>query len=315
MRWITVQITGQTNRKSCLKLVACCLLLIGWTVGAAAAETTPLRILLTNDDGYDAPGIKVLRKTLVAAGYEVTVVAPLTNQSGSGIRVTIGGTLAVKEQSSGVWSVDGSPADAVLVGLQRVYDELPDIVVSGANFGPNLGYAGSSGTLGAATMATYVGVPAIAISVGVDPAEQGMTPIPFPSTFEAFGGAAELMTRLIRDLQDSRAGQDNLLPARTVLNVNYPPVGTQELRGVRVVPATWDAGVRIDYIDTGVAEQLGVNLRVLAPGESMDNDADWQWFARGFATITVLDGNSDAGDSARVEVSRRLSMQPQKTED
>ena len=86
----------------------------------------------------------------------------------------------------------GSPADSVLVGLLHILQgETPDIVISGANFGPNLGYASSSGTVGAATMAMHVGIPAIAVSVGIDPAEYSATPIPFPSTFGAFDGAAE----------------------------------------------------------------------------------------------------------------------------
>ncbi len=99
----------------------------------------------------------------------------------------------------------GSPADSVLVGLLHILQgETPDIVISGANFGPNLGYASSSGTVGAATMAMHVGIPAIAVSVGIDPAEYSATPIPFPSTFGAFDGAAEFTVKLIRDLQDAR---------------------------------------------------------------------------------------------------------------
>lgn len=79
---------------------------------------------------------------LVAAAHHVTLIAPLTNQSGSGMKVSTQGMLAYKEHSAGVWSVDGSPADSVLVGLLHIMQiEPPDLVVSGANFGPNLGYA------------------------------------------------------------------------------------------------------------------------------------------------------------------------------
>jgi 5'/3'-nucleotidase SurE len=130
-------------------------LVLGWTPDAYAAEREPLRILLTNDDGYDAPGIRAMHERLVAAGHDVTLVAPLNDQSGSGIRVTTQGKLYYEDHAPAVWSVDGTPADAVLVGLQHILaDDPPDLVVSGANFGPNLGYAGSSGTVGAARMAT-----------------------------------------------------------------------------------------------------------------------------------------------------------------
>jgi 5'/3'-nucleotidase SurE len=121
------------------------------------------------------------------------------------------------------------------VGLQEYFaDEAPDLVVSGANFGPNLGFAGSSGTVGAATMAANIGVPAIAVSVGINPAEQDQSPIPFPSTFKAFAGAAELTSTLISDLQKNRSGEDGLLPVGTILNINYPPLTPDALRGVRV---------------------------------------------------------------------------------
>jgi broad specificity polyphosphatase/5'/3'-nucleotidase SurE len=71
-------------------------------------------------------------------------------------------------------------------------------------------------------MAANIGVPAIAVSVGINPAEQDQSPIPFPSTFKAFAGAAELTSTLISDLQKNRSGEDGLLPVGTILNINYP---------------------------------------------------------------------------------------------
>lgn len=274
-----------------------------------AAEAIPLRILLTNDDGYTAPGIRAVRDSLLAAGHDVTLVAPLSDQSGSGMRVTTSGALAYEEHSPGVWFVDGSPADAVLVGVLHIMDEeLPDIVVSGANFGPNLGYANSSGTVGAATMAMYVGFPAIAVSVGIDPAERDAQPIPFPSTFGAFAGAADLVVDLLGELQDSNGDSGNLLPEHTLLNINYPAAEPEEIKGVRAVPAIWDPGVRIRYEESDEAGLLDVRLQILDPGEPDGTDSDWQWFARGYVTITILDGKHDAGQSLRDGASRWLSM-------
>ena len=276
---------------------------------AFADEPVSLRILLTNDDGYDTPGIKAVRKALIAAGHDVTLVAPLTNQSGTGIRVSTQGTLDYKEHAEGVWSVDGTPADSVLVGVLHVMkDEGPDIVISGANFGPNLGYAGSSGTVGAATMAMRVGIPAIAVSVGVDPSEYNAKPYPFPSTLGAFSGSAELVLKLIGDLQDAQNDSGELLPEKTILNVNYPPVSSEELQGVRVLQASWDVGVRIAYEEIEESGKLAVQLQLLDAGKPEDGDADWQWLSRGYATISVLDGSTDAGESLHDEISGRLDV-------
>jgi 5'/3'-nucleotidase SurE len=281
----------------------------GCEAQVSGAEPASLRILLTNDDGFDTPGIRAVLEALVAAGHDVTLVAPRTDQSGSGMRVTTQGTLDYERHSDNIWWVDGSPADAVLVGLLHIMpDEPPDLVVSGANFGPNLGYASSSGTVGAATMAMHVGIPAIAISVGINPAEYAATPIPFPSTFAAFDGAAEFAVKLIRNLQETRDEGSSLLPDRAIVNVNYPAVTREALQGVRLLQAVWDVGVRLAYTDTEEAGRLSVQMQLLDAGAPADADADWQWLARGYITISVLDGNADAGETLRGSISSRLSM-------
>ena len=281
----------------------------GFAAQVSGAEPASLRILLTNDDGYDTPGIRAVLEALVVAGHDVTLVAPRTDQSGSGMRVSIQGTLDYEKHDEGIWSVDGSPADSVLVGLLHIMEgEPPNLVVSGANFGPNLGYASSSGTVGAATMAMHVGIPAIAISVGMVPAEYAATPIPFPSTFAAFDGAADFSVELIRDLQETRKEGNSLIPNKAVLNVNYPAVKPEDIQGVRVLQAAWDVGVRIAYEEAGEPGRLSVQLELLDAGAPDDGDSDWQWLSRGYITISVLDGNSDAGEALRGSVSSRLSM-------
>jgi 5'-nucleotidase len=296
------------NRRLFLTVVSVSLLLFGCATQIVAAEISPLRILLTNDDGYNTPGIKAVHAALLRAGHKVTLVAPLKNQSSSGARVTSSGTLDYKEQASGVWSVDGSPADSVLVGLLHIMQgELPDLVVSGANFGQNPGYAINSGTVGAATVAMYAGFSAVAVSVGVDFAEAGAEPYPFPSTLKAFPGAAELIVGVIENLQKTSAHNDELLPAHTILNINYPPLSPEAIKGVRVVPAARTSGVRFVYEESGELGQLKIKVHPIAPDEAGSDDADWQMFTRGFVTITVLDGDWDAGQSLRESVSSRLS--------
>ncbi|MDH3428371.1 MAG: 5'/3'-nucleotidase SurE [Gammaproteobacteria bacterium] len=304
-----MRIAGFINRVLLLAVVTASLAAPGCATQQVSSETTALRILLTNDDGYDAPGIQALRAALVAAGHDVILVAPLQDQSGSGARVTTQGTLDYKEQSAGVWSVDGSPADSVLIGLLHIMgDESPDLVVSGANFGQNLGYAINSGTVGAATVAMYVGIPAIAVSVGVDLSERDAEPAPFPSTLQAFAGAAELSVKLIGDLQKAPTDKGDLLPEHTLLNINYPAAAPEQIRGIRVLQAARTSGVQIDYEETGVSGQLEIRIRGMTPAVTDSDDTDWHLFARGFVTISVLDGDWDAGESWRDALSSRLSM-------
>ena len=98
-----------------------------------------------------------------------------------------------------------------------------------------------------------------------------------------------------------------MLPEHTILNVNYPAADPEEIKGVRVSQATWDAGVRIAYEDSGEPGKLKIRLQLIEPGVANSDDVDWQWFSRGYITISVLDGNSDAGASLRDAISHRLS--------
>ena len=273
-----------------------------------SAQSMPLNILLTNDDGYDAAGIVAVRSALINAGHRVTLVAPSENQSGSSVRLTTSGVIAYREHEDGVWSVAGSPADAVLIGLLNIMrDDLPDLVVSGANFGQNLGYASSSGTVGAATFAIYAGIPAIAISVGIDLDERTMQPTPFVSTARTFPRAADFVVGLIRELQASQSDADGLLPSHTLLNVNHPSLEPADIKGTRLVAAGRGGGFQVRYADTDNPEELRVVLESASAGSDSSGDTDTQLFALGYITISVLDGIWDAGTLARTSVSGRLS--------
>jgi 5'/3'-nucleotidase SurE len=209
------------------------------TGGGGAAEPLDLNILVVNDDGYDKAGIIALRDALVAAGHDVTVVAPASQQSGKGGSINTGifdftpgqGTMQLVLREEGLWSLDGTPVDSLKAGLDIVMAQNPpDLVVSGLNEGQNLGKAGTntSGTEGAALAATFAGVPAIAGSVGIDIAEQGAG---FPSTEAAYEPAADFMARLIDEL--TRQNGTRILPKRVrMLNVNFP-VPYESIEGVR----------------------------------------------------------------------------------
>jgi len=143
-----------------------------------APPTEPVRVLVTNDDGIGAEGIAAISDALAALeGVEVTVVAPLENQSGSGGKTTTG-ELAVTDATTATGraskAVAGFPADAMIWALdQGGVAARPDLVVSGVNFGQNIGPAVPiSGTIGAARAAAARGIPALAVSQGIgEPAD------------------------------------------------------------------------------------------------------------------------------------------------
>jgi 5'/3'-nucleotidase SurE len=274
----------------------------------AVAQDEPLRILLTNDDGYRAPGINALRDALEEAGHKVIVVAPHDNQSGSGVRVTTSGQIRVVDHGGDVWSVYGSPADAVLIALRRIMrTDPPDLVVSGANFGQNLAYGSSSGTVGAATMSTYSGIPAIAISVGIISAERRSEPRRYPSTFAAFPGAADFVVDLVATLRESATDGGRLLPEHTLLNVNYPPRLPRRIAGVSVVPASQGAGFTLGYQRTVDPEIFNVIFEPAEIDQERLVGTDIEAFREGYIAITVFDGIWDAGASPRGAIAERLA--------
>ncbi len=275
------------------------LLLAGMQSGVARE----LNILLANDDGFAAPGLVALRTALQAAGHHVTVVAPRTDQSGSSVKVSTT-PIALKEESPGVWVVDGSPADAVWVGLQRVFKQAPpDLVISGANRGQNLGAVSNlSGTVGAAVMAAMNDVPAIAVSVGIDfkEAAQG-----FPSTLAAYPGAAQFVVGLVARLS-AQPARKSLLPARTLLNVNYPALLPAAVKGARWAELGRGFGYTVAYREGDAADTLklafGPDARQYPPGEH----ADTARFAAGYITLSLLDTSWQAPRGARAEAAARV---------
>jgi 5'-nucleotidase len=143
----------------------------GDTTSTTVAASGPLKILVSNDDGVDGPGLDLLVEALATIDdVELTVVAPATNQSGTSDKTTPGGATYVDATTvSGVAavSVDGFPSDAVNVALDDLGLE-PDLVVSGINEGQNVGpLAGLSGTVGVARTAVRAGIPAVAVSGGL----------------------------------------------------------------------------------------------------------------------------------------------------
>ena len=174
-----------------------------------------MRILLSNDDGYFAPGLAALAEALRGVG-EVVVVAPEQNRSGASNSLTLDRPLYLKKAANGFYFVNGTPTDCVHLAVTGMLDELPDIIVSGINHGANMGddtiY---SGTVAAATEGFLLGIPSIAISLNSYES----------NNFSTAGLVArELVERFIRD------------PIReaVLLNVNVPDIPHADLKGMEV---------------------------------------------------------------------------------
>lgn len=174
-----------------------------------------MRILLSNDDGVHAQGIKILYQEL-SKFADVTVVAPDRNCSGASNSLTLLNPLRAEELDNGFISVNGTPTDSVHLAISQLMDPLPDLVVAGINRGANLGddtlY---SGTVAAATEGRHMGMPAVAVSLAGKDEQHYQT-------------AAIVTAKFIQRLQL------HPLPSDQIININVPNIPVEELKGVRV---------------------------------------------------------------------------------
>ncbi|AEQ51492.1 5'/3'-nucleotidase SurE [Pelagibacterium halotolerans] len=182
------------------------------------------RILLTNDDGVDAPGLAVLLDIARDLSDDVWVVAPTNNQSGTGHRMTFGYEIEIEARGERIFCLDGTPADCVVAGITHVLkDKRPDIVLSGVNRGQNLGdIMHCSGTAAGAREGALHGAIGIALSQAMD-YDHGRDEIDW-------GPAAELGAETVRSILDVAGARD------TYFNVNFPICAPSEVNGIRLVP-------------------------------------------------------------------------------
>lgn len=173
------------------------------------------RILLTNDDGYGAPGMEALAGALSGVA-RVDIVAPAVEQSAKSHAITLGTPLRLEKKGEGRFTLDGTPSDCVYMGIHKVLEDvLPDLVVSGINRGPNVGSdVVYSGTVAAAVEGALIGVPAIAFSLAKG---------------NDFTGAARLAARIVGVALRRRP-----IAQGTVWNVNFPERVTGEMAVTRL---------------------------------------------------------------------------------
>jgi len=173
-----------------------------------------LRILLANDDGYQARGLRMLAQHLAEVA-EVTIVAPDRNRSGASNSLTLETPLRVERVEESLYYINGTPTDCVHIAITGLLEHTPDILISGINHGANLGddvlY---SGTVAAAMEGRFLGIPSIAVSLVFDGGGH-------------FATAAALVRRLVeRNVTDP-------LPTDAILNINVPDLPGAAIKGIR----------------------------------------------------------------------------------
>lgn len=180
------------------------------------------RVLLANDDGIQAPGLRLLERVMRGLVKEVWVVAPESEQSAASHSLTMRRPLYIRKAGRRRYSVDGTPTDCILLAVHRVMrDNPPDLIISGINRGGNLGEdATYSGTVAAAREGTMLGFPAVALSQLYDDGR----PVPW-ETAERW--TPDVLRRL------AAAGW----PPGVLINVNFPAVPAIEVRGIEVARA------------------------------------------------------------------------------
>jgi 5'-nucleotidase len=242
---------------------------VGESAVAASKPSPTLTVLVTNDDGVSAPGINATVQALTALPHiKVTVVAPLTNQSGTGAKVTAG-TLTVTNATTAsgypAKAVAGYPADTIIWAIDdHGIAQRPDLVVSGINFGENIGpLAGLSGTVGAAETALARGIPALAVSQGVD---NGLTP--------NFAQGARYLVAWVQAHRNALLAAKQGTAAKTNGNLNVPTCVSDKIRGpVNVTLGTTLTGYSVGTVDCS---------------STAKPRTDVQAFVDGFASLTPL---------------------------
>jgi len=171
-------------------------------------------IMLTNDDGVHAPGLKILFQQSLDLGKTV-IVAPEHDNSAASHSLTMSRPLRVREIAENIYTINGTPTDCVTIGIGKILPQKPDLVISGINPGPNLGDDVSySGTVSAAIESTMLGIPSIAVSLAAE------------SEPLHYGTAAAFVARLAKIILGKG------LPKDTLLNVNVPNTASEGIEGV-----------------------------------------------------------------------------------
>ncbi|MEP3029676.1 MAG: 5'/3'-nucleotidase SurE [Erythrobacter sp.] len=235
-----------------------------------------MRILITNDDGIHAPGLAVLEEIAREFSDDIWVCAPSEEQSGAGHSLTLTRPVRLQKYDERRFAVTGTPTDSVMMALREVMDAPPDLVLSGVNRGANLGDDITySGTVSAAIEGALAGIRAIALSQVY--AREGMADsVPFEAA-KAWGA------KVIKPLLDAPFSE------RTLVNVNFPPLGADGVRGIRVVRQgfhDYSRGSVVEGRDPRGYRYFWFGLHAIE--HTLDHGTDLEAIADGFISVTPL---------------------------
>ena len=228
-----------------------------------------MRILITNDDGIDAEGLHLLEALASNFSDDITIVAPAANQSGTGRSISLHRDIDFYQRGTNHYSVGGTPADCVMLALHLLFpDKKPDLVLSGINHGMNVADdIGYSGTVGAAKEAAINGIAGIALSQRFARGQADFTP-----AIQAGKQVLEAALKIV-------------MPARTVLNINFPPAHLGPVKGMRA--ASLDCHKFSDEVLAG-DEPGSYRIGPMVMREDVAPHTDRWWLDKGYVSFTPL---------------------------
>ena len=228
-----------------------------------------MRILLSNDDGYFAPGLAALAQALAPLA-DITVVAPERDRSGASNSLTLDRPLMLRQAPGGFYYVNGTPTDCVHLAVTGMLDDIPDMVISGINHGANMGddtiY---SGTVAAATEGYLLGIPSIAVSLASHDAQH-------------FDTAARVVVQLAQRIQAQPPTEPMLL------NVNVPDRAWGELKGQRVTRLGKRHKAESVVKTTNPRGQTVYWVGAAGAAQDAGEGTDFHAVSNGFVSITPL---------------------------
>jgi 5'-nucleotidase len=232
-----------------------------------------LRILISNDDGINAPGLAVLEAIAHSISDDVWVCAPAEEQSGAGHSLTLHSPVRLRTHGNNRFSVTGTPSDAVNLALRKLFpDRAPDLMLSGVNAGENLGDDVTySGTVSAAMEAALAGIPAIAFSQAFRDSDQG------------FAAATAWGAKVLAPLIDAQMAK------RTLINVNFPALAADAVKGIRVVRQgfhDYARGSLVEATDPRGRPYFWFGLEDVE--HTLDHGTDLEAVADGYVSVTPL---------------------------
>ena len=235
-----------------------------------------MRILLTNDDGIHAPGLEVLEEIARALSDDIWICAPEEEQSGMGHALTLTRPVRLRRHGKRRFAVTGTPTDCVTMALREVMDAQPDLILSGVNRGANLGDDITySGTASAAMEGALAGIQSIALSQVLRPADM--------REGDPFDAARQWGSKVVAPLVEAP------LPARALINVNFPPRLADAVKGVRVVRQgfhDYARGTVVKGRDPRGLDYYWFGLQGIE--HTLDHGTDLEAIDEGFVSVTPL---------------------------